>query len=277
MFTTTLLDFMPLWAVFFGSAILIVASIEIGFMIGRMRASRTKKGELPQIGGSVAATLGLLAFMMAFTFGSTTSRWDERKSLVLDQANAISTAYLRAELLPEPQQSKVKQLLTEYLGLGLGLTAETRGKRLRKVEQLDEFENEIESVLAQSNRLQNLMWQEAMTAYQVQPTPGTGLFINALNDVFDIQQSRVTKALTQRMPVVFWVTLYALATLAMGLGGYDSGLTRGGRNLSPWMVAMAFSAVLLLIVALDRPQTSGVNQAPLQQYYDSITAGNRQQ
>jgi hypothetical protein len=195
---------------------------------------------------------------------------------VLEEANAIGTAYLRADLLPEPQQSKVKQLLTEYLALGLGLVSETKQKRLSKVDKLMEFENEIESALAEASNLQNLMWQETMTAYKVQPTPGTGLFINALNEVFDLQQARVTKALSQRMPKVFWVTLYSLAILAMGLGGYDSGLTRGGRNLSPSVVALAFSAVLLLIVALDRPQTSRVNQAPLEQLYDSIIAGNQQ-
>jgi hypothetical protein len=272
MFKTTMLDFVPLWAVFFGSTILIVASIQIGFTIGRIRASRTKKGELPQIGGSVAATLGLLAFMMAFTFGSTTSRWDERKELVLDEANAIGTAYLRTDLLPEPQRSKVKQLLTEYLELRLGLAASTE-KELRDVKNLVEFEKSVEAVIGEANRLQSVIWQEAMAAYQIYPTPGTGLFINAINDVFDVQQSRVTKAIDQRMPMVFWVTLYSLAALAMGLGGYDSGLIRGGKNLSPWVVALAFSAVLLLIVALDRPQTSAVNQAPLQELYKSIGTG----
>jgi hypothetical protein len=195
---------------------------------------------------------------------------------VLEEANALGTTYLRADLLPEPQQSNVKQMLKDYLALGLGLAAETKEKRLRKVDKLVELENNVKSVLAEASHLQNLMWLEAMAAYQVQPTPGTSLFISALNGAFDLQQSRVTKALNQRMPMVFWLTLYSLAALGMGLGGYDSGLTRGGRNLSPWVVALAFSAVLLLIVALDRPQTSSVNQAPLQQLFNSITAGNPQ-
>lgn len=271
MFKTTLMDFMPLWAVFAASTLIIVVSVISGAAIGRIRAKRTKKGELPQLGGSVAATLGLLAFMMAFTFGSTTSRWDERKSLVLEEANAIGTAYLRSALLPEPQQSNVKKLFGEYVDLRLNLAEASHSQALRNVKNLDKFESNIVSALNKSNRLQTLLWQEAMDAYQLQPTPGTGLFISALNSVFDIQQSLVTKAIDQRMPMIFWITLYALAVLAMGLGGYDAGLAGSGRNLSPWVVALAFSAVLLLIVALDRPQTSTVSQAPLQSLRDSMT------
>jgi hypothetical protein len=74
------------------------------------------------------------------------------------------------------------------------------------------------------------------------------------------------------MPLVFWLTLYALAMLAMGLSGYDAGLARGGRTRAPWVVALAFSSVLLLIVALDRPQTSGVDLAPLMDLHKSITS-----
>ncbi len=271
MFRTTLLDFIPLWAVFLGSTFLVLASIEIGFRIGVWRAKRTKKSELPHTGGSVAATLGLLGFMLAFTFGTTTSRWDDRKSLVLDEANALGTAYLRAELLPEPQQSNVRRLLENYLELSLGLDEKANAKRFEGVGQLGELKQFVELQLSEANTLQSQLWQEAMTAYRLQPTPGTNLFITAINEVFDIQQSRITKALDQRMPTVFWVTLYTLAMLSMGLSGYDAGLARGGRTLSPWVVAAAFSSVLLLIVALDRPQTSVVSKAPLADLARSIS------
>ncbi len=276
MFKTTVLDFIPLWAIFLGSAMLVVASIEAGFLIGNWRAKRTKKSDLPNTGGSVAATLGLLAFMLAFTFGSTTNRWDERKGLVLDEANAIGTAYLRTELLPEPQQTEIKHLLESYLDLRIGLANENKDKQLSTVKKLGEFERTIESALSRSNRLQSSIWNEAMAAYRVQPTPGTGLFITAINEVFDIQQVRVTKAFDQRMPMVFWVTLYSLAILSMALSGYDAGLARGGRTQAPWVVAFAFSSVLLLIFALDRPQTSAVNQAPLVELRHSMTPANPQ-
>ena len=273
MFRTTFLDLIPLWAIFVGSAMLVVASIETGFRIGSWRARRTKKSDLPHTGGSVAATLGLLAFMLAFTFGSTTSRWDERKGLVLEEANAVSTAYLRADILPEAQRDKVRQLIAEYLDLTAVAVAKSKEPGLKQVASLARFESTVESLLAELQDFQSRLWDEAMAAYQAQPTAGTNLFISAINDMFDIQQSRITKAFDQRMPMVFWVTLYALAALSMALSGYDAGLARGGRTQAPWVVAFAFSSVLLLVVALDRPQTSSVNKAPLLDLQRVISSG----
>ena len=273
MFRTTFLDLIPLWAIFVGSAMLVVASIETGFRIGSWRARRTKKSDLPHTGGSVAATLGLLAFMLAFTFGSTTSRWDERKGLVLEEANAVSTAYLRADILPEAQRDKVRQLIAEYLDLTAVAVAKSKEPGLKQVASLARFEGTVESLLAELQDFQSRLWDEAMAAYQAQPTAGTNLFISAINDMFDIQQSRITKAFDQRMPMVFWVTLYALAALSMALSGYDAGLARGGRTQAPWVVAFAFSSVLLLVVALDRPQTSSVNKAPLLDLQRVISSG----
>ncbi len=273
MFRTTFLDLIPLWAIFVGSAMLVVASIETGFRIGSWRARRTKKSDLPHTGGSVAATLGLLAFMLAFTFGSTTGRWDERKGLVLEEANAVSTAYLRAGMLPEAQRDKVRQLIAEYLDLTAVAVAKSEQPGLMQVASLARFERTVEELLAELQSFQSRLWDEAMAAYQAQPTAGTNLFISAINDMFDIQQSRVTKAFDQRMPMVFWITLYVLAALSMALSGYDAGLARGGRTQAPWAVAFAFSSVLLLVVALDRPQTSSVNKAPLLDLQRVISSG----
>ena len=273
MFRTTFLDLIPLWAIFVGSAMLVVASIETGFRIGSWRARRTKKSDLPHTGGSVAATLGLLAFMLAFTFGSTTSRWDERKGLVLEEANAVSTAYLRADILPEAQRDKVRQLIAEYLDLTAVAVAKSKEPGLKQVASLARFERTVESLLAELQDFQSRLWDEAMAAYQAQPTAGTNLFISAINDMFDIQQSRVTKAFDQRMPMVFWITLYVLAALSMALSGYDAGLARGGRTQAPWVVAFAFSSVLLLVWARDRPQTSSVNKAPLLDLQRVISSG----
>ena len=75
---------------------------------------RLTGGEKIQTGPVVAASLGLLAFMLAFTFGAVTKRYDDRKQLVLDEANAIGTACLRADLLPEPDRDSVRRLLYDY-------------------------------------------------------------------------------------------------------------------------------------------------------------------
>ena len=80
----------------------------------------------------------------------------------------------------------------------------------------------------------------------------------------------------QRMPTIFWGALYSLALLAMGLAGYEAAVARSGRNMTGWVVALAFSTVIVLVVGLDRPQTSAVTQLPLLELQNDIHAGQRQ-
>ena len=69
----------------------------------------------------VGSILALLAFMMAFTFGMAGSRYNTRRAAVLDEANAIGTAYLRADLLPDAHRAEVRALLREYVDVRLGV------------------------------------------------------------------------------------------------------------------------------------------------------------
>jgi hypothetical protein len=233
-------------------------------------------GEAPHVGGAVAATLGLLAFMLAFTFGSGTSRWDEKRTLVLDESNGIGTAYLRTDLLPEPQRSISQQLLVDYIDLRLVVANNHREElEVRKVKYRSIYEQDVAAIVRESKALHTQLWKQAMSAVQQQATPLTGLYVNALNDVIDLHQKRVTIAMQQRMPMVFWVTLYSLAVLSMGLAGYDAGASRSARSASSLIVALAFSSVLLLVVALDRPQTSSVDQTALLELQQDIHAARK--
>ena len=262
MFNTTTLDFLPLWIIFLGSVILIVIAIEIGFYLGRRRLARMKDGEPPHIGGAVAATLGLLAFMLAFTFGTGSSRWDAKKELVLAESNAVATAFLRADLIPEPYRSEVQRLLSEYVDHRINAVQHSQSSILPPGKAPDYAENMVEHI-GQAKAFHSELWSISNEVASSNPTPLTALFISALNEVFDIHQERVTIGVQQRLPLVFWTTLYCLAFLAMGLTGDDAGVSRSARSLSAWVVAIAFSTVILLVVALDRPQISVVNQMPL--------------
>src|SRR5215510_14417765 len=97
------LDVLPLWALFL---VLLVGNLlldEFGFRFGRLRARRTEKESDAAVSAIVASELGLLAFMLAFSFGIAASRFDLRRTTVLNEANAIGTAYLRAAMLPAGQ------------------------------------------------------------------------------------------------------------------------------------------------------------------------------
>ena len=190
------------------------------------------------MGAIVAAGLGLLAFLLAFTFGMAASRFDTRRGLVLDEANAIGTTYLRAALLPEPHRTEIRTLLRDYVDLRLeavqpGMTVPARER---------------------SEELQSRLWAQAVVVAEKQPTPITGLFIQSLNEVIDLHAKRVTMGLRNRIPLTIWVALYSTAILAMAGVGYYSGLSSTTRSLATLALAIAFSGILCLIADLDRPQ-----------------------
>ena len=106
-----IIDSLPIWVVFLLTVALIVLSVEIGYRIGIERARKSEREREAPIDSMVGSTLGLLAFMLAFTFGMATSRYDARKQFVVDEVNTIRTADLRAQLLPESHRTPIRALL----------------------------------------------------------------------------------------------------------------------------------------------------------------------
>jgi hypothetical protein len=261
MYNTTALDFLPLWLIFIGAAISIILAVEIGYSFGRRRSLGLTDDENAHVGGGVAATLGLLAFMLAFTFGAGTDRWDTKKVLILAETNAIGTAFLRSDLLEQPHRSAVQHLLSEYLDHRLNVMQQQTSAGFR--ENITDYAKRLEIALKEAKVFHKQLWQQTKEVASNNPTPITALFVSAINEVIDLHQERVTNSVQQRMPLVFWIVLYSLAMLAMVLLGYDAGISRGARSLSAWMVAISFATIMLLVVALDRPQTSRVGQLPM--------------
>src|ERR1700752_2385344 len=98
------IDALPLWALFIAILIIVLLSVECGYRLGKFRRSRTEQEKEAPVGTMVGATLGLLAFILAFTFGLAAARFDTRRQVLLDEANAIGTTYLRAGMLPDRGQ-----------------------------------------------------------------------------------------------------------------------------------------------------------------------------
>jgi hypothetical protein len=231
------LDIIPIWLFFLGTLALALLSLEFGYKIGRWRhASGLEEKDAP-VGGIVAANLGLLAFMLAFTFSFAASRFDARRQVVLEEANAIGTSYLRARLLPEPQQSEAARLLREYVDV-----------RVRGVQ-----ERKIAEAALRSEAIQEQLWTQAIAAAEKRPTPITGLFVQSLNEVIDIHAKRMLVGARSRIPMSIWVGLSALAVIGMLSVGYQVGLSATRRSPATLLLALAFAGVLLLIVDLDRP------------------------
>jgi len=106
------LDALPLWVLFVVILLVVLLSVEFGYRLGKYRRSRREEEKEAPLGTMVGATLGLLAFILAFTFGLAAARFDSRRQVLLDEANTIGTTYLRAGMLPE-RGEQIRGLLRE--------------------------------------------------------------------------------------------------------------------------------------------------------------------
>jgi hypothetical protein len=110
-----LMDGLPLWALFALPVLLVLGAVELGFRLGAWRHRVQEKEKESAVGAVGGATVALLGFMLVFTFSLAASRFDARRQVVLEESNAIGTAWLRTELLPEPQRSASRALFVEYV------------------------------------------------------------------------------------------------------------------------------------------------------------------
>ena len=234
-------------AIFSVSIILLLLASEVGHALGLRAAGEANVTTLE------AAILGLLALMISFTFAMALTRFEERRVAVLNEANAIGTAALRARLLPAPQSVESLKLFREYVAVRLAIT------------QRIPSSSEMSTAITRSNQIQNALWLQAMqvTAKDSGMVP-TGLYIQALNEMFDDQQKRLT-AYLNRVPNIVFFALYGIAFVAIGFSGYSSG-TEGRRWRVPvYTVSFLVASVILLIQDIDRPDVGfiSVSQQPL--------------
>src|SRR4051794_17414941 len=100
------IDDIPLWLLFVLTTLLVVATIELGFLLGKTVRRRTEDEKESPVSAIAGTVLALLAFILAFTFGIVSDRYDARRALVRDQADAIRTSYLQSDFLPEPSRDQ---------------------------------------------------------------------------------------------------------------------------------------------------------------------------
>lgn len=240
----------PLWGVFILTFVIVLLAFEGGVLLGKKHRFVYEGEDRSPIGSIVAATLGLLAFLLAFTFGIAASKFDERRGLIINEANAIGTTYLRAGYLADPYQTQMRNLLKEYVSAHLDVSKPgmlTQG--LKKAEEL-----------------QDQMWLQAVAvAERNQNSVVVGLFIQSLNDLIDLYAKRVNVGLRFRIPITIWGLLYSVAILAVGSLGYQFGLTHTRYWGITLFLILTFSCVILLIADLDRTQEGFIrlSQRPL--------------
>jgi hypothetical protein len=241
---------LPAWSAFVLTLFWILGAFELGYRFGAVRhrsASDEKPGPVGQLG---VATLGMLGFFLAFAFGLAANRYEGKRQLVIDEANAIGTTYLRADFLEEPARGKARQLLREYV--------ETRLAPLRG--------GDLVQAIARSEALQAELWAlvVANTA-GAQATPRTGLLIASLNETIDLHGKRLIAGVHSRIPVPIFVVLDLMTVLAMVSIGYHAALSETRRSPAIVPLALTLAVVMWLIAELDRGHEGllMVSQQPL--------------
>jgi hypothetical protein len=253
------LDLLPIWGVFVATVAVVLLAIDGGFRLGQYRRRRSQLEDRPPVGEMVAATLALLAFMLAFTFGLAASRFDVRRSLVIDEANAIGTTYLRAELLQEPHRQEVRTILREYVDI-----------RLKAIQP-----GKLSQGILRSEELHTRLWSHAVAVGEKNPSSiVVGLFIGSLNELIDLHTKRLAFGPRNRIPETIWATLYFVALIGTGVMGYHAGLAGSGRSYAMLGLVLAFAAVMTLIADLDRPQEGllRVSQQAMTDLHNSFVA-----
>lgn len=256
-----LFDTIPLWLLLLLTCAIVVTALEAGYRIGKTvhrHAEDEKESPVSTITGSI---LGLLAFILAFTFGIVTNRYDVRKELVRDEANVIRTAYLRSDFLPPEDHKAAEQLYLRYLKARIEAAHSRQHLLLRQV--IDE-----------SQRVHQQLWDMAVANARKDLNSDTGaLYVEAVNDLASIHAARVA-VIAQRIPAGIWFVLYTLILLSMFALGYQTAIAGSRRTWISSILALAFSIVIAMIVALDRPHHGfiTVSQQPLEALLDSMTS-----
>ena len=251
MLVSHFLDLMPIWVLLIGTILLMVIFIEFGFRLGKSAQLNAKKAQTSQVRAIMGAGLGLLAFMLAFTFSTAQTHFEARVQNLAEEARIARNAFMQADLLAEPVRTEAKLLLRDYVDLRSG----------KFKSNLPGFSDKVAELLGISEQIQKDLWLMAANSSQnnkKKPVRNeqSGLFMASVLALTDIHYTRVHSAIMNRIPITIWVTLYLMAALAMIIMGYQAGLTDRRSPVATITLALAFSAVIILITDLDRPVMS---------------------
>ncbi len=232
-----LLDFPPY--MFTASFLTLLVVVEAGFRLGLWKAANIDEQRHDQVVETRNEIAVLLSLLLGFTLAMVLPRFDQRKLLVVEEANAIGTTYLRAQMLPEGIRGNTQELLRGYVSSRLdffaaGLSSER-----------------LQASLAHSKQVQSSLWQQAVAIAQQSPTPISALYIQSLNEMIDLDTKRVT-ALENRIPPTIWLMLLFIAVLTCLTIGYSQ---RRRFLLSTVVPPLMIAIVMSLIADLDTPRS----------------------
>ncbi len=219
-------------------SLILFLSASIGSAIGRR--SRDRIEDKSQVSTIQASLLGILGLLLGFTFAVASSRYDSRRLLAIDEANALGTAFMGAQMLPEPHRTKLSDDLQRYIRLRASPLAVQTGPRLSRVKK-------------QTEQAQHVIRRHAIALARERDTEITSIFIDSLNQSLELYSSRVATYYARVPNTILWILL-CIAIVGLGMVGYGFGMVGQQGWLVMGLVSVTVAAVMVMIVDLDRPE-----------------------
>ena len=224
------------WALLFVTVTLLWVSGRVGVAM-RSRWKAFPEAGRGDFGIVLGAILTLLGLIIGFTFSMATTRYDQRKNLEEDEANAIGTEYVRVDFLPAEDAGRLKELLRRYTALRVEFYSLPYGQRLDRVND-------------ETAKMQDELWTTVAQAAKVQPTPLAALASGGMNDVLN-SQGYTQAAWWNRIPMSAWGLLFLIAIMSTFLVGYGATAKWG---LFSIVFPLAIGISFFLIADIDTPR-----------------------
>ena len=189
----------------------------------------------------LTATLTLLALIIGFSFSMAVSRYDQRKNC---EANAIGTEYVRADLLPADDGTKLRELLRKYVN--------------QRILFYHGDEPQISEAASEAQKLQAELWSRVVQAAAAQSTPVLALAVSGMNDVLN-SQGYTQAAWGNRIPAAAWILMGLIAIVSNLLLGYRE---RSAGLLVLLVVPLVASIAFFLIADIDSPRGGVIRVIP---------------
>jgi len=232
------LDLLPYWAVFVVTILFLFLSAEAGFRLGKAIQNRWTGTSESSVSVMVGAALALLGFLLAFTSSFAMGVFNERRNLVISEANAIGTTYLRAGYLPEPVGEESRQLLRQYVDA-----------RLSALEP-----GQLEAAILRSEQIHKELWSRAEAVARENPGPTIAIYLSSLNEVIDLHTERIEAELHFRVPPDIVLGLYVVAMLTLILEGVNDSYKEKRNLVALILLVLILSVAFMLVVDMDRSQ-----------------------
>ncbi|WP_266172164.1 hypothetical protein [Dyella subtropica] len=234
---------------FFVACAVLLLSHEIGFRLRAFAANRDDKEWEKEVQSTRNQIAILLSLLIGFSMSMALGRFDERKKLVVDEANAIGTAYLRASMQAAPIRTKGPALLREYVDARITVFGRDRPQQARG------------DSAKRSKDIQDELWSGAIAASEQTPTPIVAMYAQSLNEMIDLDSKRIA-AINNRIPTDIWLLLSTLAIMTSAVVGYGQ---RHRAVMATFVPVLMIAIAASLIADLDTPVTGfiQVNQQSL--------------